>query len=85
MLPRSLDDVTAAVINTNYALEASLDPLKDAIVLEDQNSPYANILVVRKGDEDRPDIQALKKAMTSQQMRGFILKTYKGAVIPTFE
>ena len=85
MLPRSLEDVTVAVINTNYALEAGLNPLKDPLVLEDpKNSPYVNILVVREGDENRSDIQALKKAMTSEKTKEFILKTYKGAVIPAF-
>lgn len=61
MLPRSLQDVDAAAINTNYALEANLSPIKDALVLEDKNSPYANIIAVRIGDENRPDIQALKQ------------------------
>jgi D-methionine transport system substrate-binding protein len=84
MLARALDDVTAAVINTNYVLQAGLNPLKDALVLEDSNSPYANILVIKIGDENRSDIQALKKAMSSEKMKEFILKTYKGAVIPAF-
>jgi D-methionine transport system substrate-binding protein len=84
MLPRSLQDVDAAVINTNYALEANLNPLKDALVLESKDSPYANILAIRNGDENRPDIQALKEAMTSEKMRQFILNQYKGAVLPAF-
>jgi D-methionine transport system substrate-binding protein len=84
MLPRSLQDVDAAAINTNYALEANLSPLKDALVLEDKNSPYANVIAVRTGDESRPDIQALKAAMTSEKMRAFILQKYKGAVLPAF-
>jgi len=84
MLPRSLTDVDAAAINTNYALEAGLSPLKDAIVLESKDSPYANVIAVREGDENRPDIIALKKAMTSDKMREYIEKKYKGAVIPAF-
>ena len=84
MLPRSLDDVAAAVINTNYALGAGLSPLKDALALESKNSPYANIIAIRIGDENRPEIQALKDAMTSDKMRQFILDTYKGAVLPAF-
>lgn len=84
MLPRSLQDVDAAVINTNYALEANLNPLKDALVLESKDSPYANILAIRIGDENRPDIQALKEAMTSEKMAQFILNQYKGAVLPAF-
>ena len=84
MLPRSLDDVDIAIINTNYALEAGLDPNHNALALENQNSPYVNVLVVRTEDESRPDIQALKTAMTSDKMRSFILDKYKGAVIPAF-
>jgi D-methionine transport system substrate-binding protein len=84
MLPRSLDDVAAAAINTNYALEAGFSPLKDALALESKDSPYANIIAIRIGDENRPDIQALKAAMTSDKMRQFILDTYKGAVLPAF-
>jgi len=84
MLPRTLIDVDAAAINTNYALEAQLNPLKDALILENKNSPYANILAIRIGDENRPDIQELKAAMTSDKMREFILKKYQGAVLPAF-
>jgi len=84
MLPRTLDDVDAAAINTNYALQAKLNPLKDAIALEGKNSPYANVIVVRIGDENRPDILALKAAMTSEKMKEFILNKYKGAVLPAF-
>ena len=84
MLPRSLEDVDAAAINTNYALEAKLSPLKDALVLESKDSPYANVIAIRIGDENRPEIEALKAAMTSEKMREFILNKYKGAVIPAF-
>ncbi|MES2121807.1 MAG: MetQ/NlpA family ABC transporter substrate-binding protein [Chlamydiota bacterium] len=84
MLPRSLQDVDAAVINTNYALEANLSPAKDALAIENKDSPYANILTIRTGDEDRPDIVALKAAMTSEKMRAFILEKYQGAVLPAF-
>ena len=84
MLPRTLEDVDAAAINTNYALEARLSPEKDALVLEGKDSPYANVIAVRIGDENRPDIQALKTAMTSEKMRAFILEKYKGAVLPAF-
>jgi D-methionine transport system substrate-binding protein len=84
MLPRTLEDVDAAVINTNYALAAGLNPLRDALALENEHSPYANILVVRKGDETRPEIQALKKALTSEKTKRFILDHYQGAVLPAF-
>lgn len=85
MLPRTLEDVDAAIINTNYALEAKLSPLKDALALESKNSPYANVLVIRTGEEDRPEIIALKTAMTSEKMKQFILERYQGAIIPAFE
>jgi D-methionine transport system substrate-binding protein len=84
MTARALSDVEAAVINTNYALSAGLSPLKDALAIESKDSPYANILVVRIGDRNRPDIEALKVAMTSEKMRAFILETYKGAILPAF-
>ncbi len=84
MLPRTLQDVDAAAINTNYALQANLNPLKDALAIETKDSPYANIIAVRIGDEDQPNIAALKEAMTSEKMREFILKKYKGAVLPAF-
>lgn len=84
MLPRTLDDVDAAVINTNYALAAKLSPLKDALALEGKDSPYANIIAIRIGEEKRPEIEELKAAMTSEKMREFILKQYQGAVLPAF-
>jgi D-methionine transport system substrate-binding protein len=84
MLPRSLADVDAAAINTNYALEAKLSPLQDALALESKDSPYANIIAIRTGDENRPEIEALKAAMTSDKMREFIENKYKGSIIPAF-
>jgi len=84
MTPRSLSDVDAAAINTNYALEAKLNPIKDSLALESKNSPYANIIAIRIGDENRPEIQALKKAMTSESMRTFIEKKYHRAILPAF-
>jgi D-methionine transport system substrate-binding protein len=84
MLPRALDDVAVAAINTNFAMEAKLNPSKDALALENKDSPYANILAIRIGDENRPDLVALKAALTSEKMREFILKTYKGAILPAF-
>lgn len=83
-LPRSLDDVAIAVINTNYALEAKLVPTKDALFLEQKDSPYVNILTIRKGDENRPEIQKLTKALTSEEVKKFINEKYQGAVVPAF-
>ena len=83
-LPRSLDDVEAAVINVNYALEAKLDPSKNALILEDKDSPYVNGIVVRKGDENRPEIKKLVEALQTPEIKQFIQEKYHGAVVPGF-
>ncbi len=84
LLPRTLQDVDASIIPTNFALQADLKPKQDALLLEDSSSPFANVIAIRKGDENRPDLIALKKAMTSQKMRAHILDKYKGAIQPAF-
>ncbi|UPZ32382.1 MetQ/NlpA family ABC transporter substrate-binding protein [Streptomyces sp. LRE541] len=82
-LPRSLDDVAAAVINNNYAQDAGLSPADDAILLESaKNNPYANLLAVKKGDEDDPRVEKLAELLTSAEVRKFIQDTYKGSVLP---
>ncbi|MCT9078110.1 MetQ/NlpA family ABC transporter substrate-binding protein [Streptomyces fulvoviolaceus] len=82
-LPRSLDDVDAAVINNNYAQDAGLSPTKDAILLESaKGNPYANLLAVRKGDEDDPRVEKLAKLLVSSDVRKFIEDKYKGSVLP---
>lgn len=83
MLPRTLEDVDAAAINTNYALSGGLNP-QQALALENQDSPYVNIIAIRTGEENREDLQALKKAMNSEKMKEYIINKYKGAIIPTF-
>jgi D-methionine transport system substrate-binding protein len=85
-LPRVLTDpkVTGAVINTNYALEGGLNPTKDALYLEDKNSPYANIVVAKESRKDDPNLQKLVKALNSPEVKKFIEDTYKGAVVPAF-
>lgn len=83
-LPRMLDQVDFAVINTNYALQAKLNPLKDALFIEDKDSPYVNVLAVKKGKENDPRIQKLAKALTSPKVKDFINKKYNGAVVPAF-
>ena len=83
-LPRVLDEVDAAIINTNYALSANLNPLKDAIIIESKDSPYANIVVVRKGDKDRAEIKSLIKALTSDDVKSFLQEKYGVAVVPAF-
>lgn len=73
-LPRTMVDVTAAVINTNFASEAGLIPSRDAIVIEGKDSPYANVLVVREADKDTPAVKALVKAVNSPEVKAFIVK-----------
>jgi len=83
-LPRSLEDVDAAVINTNYAIEAGLNPKADAIAIESEKSPYANIIVVRKADKDAPWAKTLVEAYHDDSIRKFIDEKYKGAVIASW-
>ena len=83
-VPRTLDDVDAAVINTNFAMQVNLVPTKDALFMEDSTSPFVNIVAVRKGDENRPEILALMKALKSDEVKQFINDKYKGAVVPAF-
>jgi len=80
-LPRSLDDVDASAVNTNFAMEAGLDPNKDAIVRESTESPYANVLVVREQDKDRADLKKLVGIYQSPAVKAFIDEKFKGAVI----
>ena len=84
MLPRTLQDVDASIINANFALQADLKPATDALVLEDSTSQFVNIIAVHTGNEDRPELQALKKAITSEKMRKHIQEKYKGAIVPVF-
>ncbi len=83
-LTRSLDDVDAAVINGNYALQAGLVPTEDALFLEGEDSPYVNVVAVQAGREEDDAILALAAAMQSDAIRDFILETYEGSVVPTF-
>jgi D-methionine transport system substrate-binding protein len=83
-LPRALGDVDAAVINTNYALAAGLQPTKDAIALEDIHSPYANLIAVRIQDKDKPWVKKLVAAYQSEDVRQFIKSEFKGSMVPSF-
>ena len=83
-LPRVLEDVDCAVINTNYALEADLDLEKDALIKEGAESPYANIVAVRPENLNDEKIQKLVKALRSPEIKSFIEEKYKGAVVPAF-
>ncbi len=82
-LTRALPDVDVAVINTNRILEAKIDP-NSALIREDAKSPYGNIVVVRKGDETRPELIKLKEALLSEEVKKFITEKYGVAVVPAF-
>lgn len=82
-LARALSDVDLAVINTNYALEAGLDPFK-GLLRESPQSPYANILVVRVEDAERREIKQLVETYHSPTVRAFIEQTFKGAIVPAW-
>lgn len=84
LLPRSMDDTDLSVINSNFAMEAKLNPVKDSLFTEPKESPYANIVAVRKGDENRPEIQKLMNALRSPEVKKFIEEKYKGAVVAAF-
>jgi D-methionine transport system substrate-binding protein len=84
MLPRVLDQVDLALINTNYALDAGLNPTQDALAIESKDSPYVNFLVARPDNKDDPRVQQLAKALTSPEVKAFIAEKYKGAVLPAF-
>ena len=83
-LPRVLTQVDLALINTNYALEAKLNPTQDALAIEGSDSPYVNILVARPDNKDSAAMQKLAAALHSPEVKQFILEKYKGAVVPAF-
>jgi len=79
-LPRSLDDVDVAAVNTNFAMEAGLNPLTDAIARESADSPYANVIVVREQDKNRADLLKFVSIYQSPVVKAFIEEKFKGAV-----
>lgn len=83
-LPRILNQVDLALINTNYALEAGLNPTEDALVIEGAESPYVNILVAHESRANDEAIQKLAKVLTTEEVKAFIKKQYEGAVVPAF-
>lgn len=84
-LPRTLGDVDAAVINGNYAIDAKLNPKKDALLLEKaQGNPYANVLAVKSGEQNDPRVKKLAELLHSPQVRQYIEQTFSGSVIPAF-
>ncbi|MFJ3074845.1 MULTISPECIES: MetQ/NlpA family ABC transporter substrate-binding protein [Pseudomonas] len=83
-IPRVLTQVDIALINTNYALEAKLNPEQDALAIEGSDSPYVNILVARPDNKDSEDMKKLAAALHSPEVKQFITEKYKGAVVPAF-
>ena len=84
-LPNVLQDVDYAVINSNHAIPAELNPVEDSLLIEGSSSAYGNILAVKEGNENEPKIKALVAALQSQKVADFIAETYGGAVISTVE
>ncbi|TDT45647.1 MetQ/NlpA family ABC transporter substrate-binding protein [Fonticella tunisiensis] len=84
MVPRSLPDVTAAAINTNYAMEAGLNPVKDSIFIEPKDSPWVNIIAARPDNKDDERIKKLVEIYHSDEVKKFIEETFQGSVIPGF-
>jgi len=83
-LARVLNQVDLALINTNYALEAGLNPTQDALLIEGSDSPYVNILVARPDNRGSAAVQKLAKALNSAEVKAFIEEKYQGAVVPAF-
>jgi D-methionine transport system substrate-binding protein len=83
-LPRSLDDLAASAINTNYAVQAKLVPTRDAIAIEDAKSPYANLLAVRTQDKDKPWVPKLVRAFQSPEVKQFVQSNFAGSMVPAF-
>jgi len=83
-LPRVLDQVDLAMINTNYALDAKLNPTRDALAIEDKDSPYVNFVVGLESAKSDPRVQKLVAALRSPEVKAFIARKYDGAVLPAF-
>lgn len=83
-IPRSLDDVDVAAVNTNYALNAGLNPLKDAVLVESKDSPYTNIFAVREENKDDATVKKLISIYQSEPVKQFVAETFKGSIITGF-
>jgi D-methionine transport system substrate-binding protein len=83
-LPRVLADVDLALINTNYALEAGLNPTENALFIEGADSPYVNIVVTTEAKKDDDSVKKLVQVLNSDDVKAFIQEKYKGAIVPAF-
>lgn len=84
-IPKQLSEVDAAAINTNFALEAGINPKEESILLESSNSPYVNYIVVRSENKDDPTIQKFVKAYQSEEVKKFIEEEFQGSVLPSWD
>lgn len=84
MLAKAINEVDLALINTNFALDAGLNPMKDALIIEDKNSPYVNIVTVKAENKDKDNVQKLMKVLNSPEMKSFIETKYQGSILPGF-
>lgn len=83
-IPRALEELEAAAINTNFAIPAGLNPVRDSIALESADSPYANVIAVREQDRNAPWVRRLVAAYQNQEIKDFVQATFQGAVVPAF-
>ncbi|MDO4772256.1 MAG: MetQ/NlpA family ABC transporter substrate-binding protein [Bacillota bacterium] len=83
-LPRTLDDVTISVINSNYALEAGFNPVKDSLVMEEKDSPYVNIITVLEKNAESEKTKALVEVLQTEKVKKFIEEKYEGSIVPSF-
>ena len=84
-IPNVLKDVDYAVINSNFAISAGLNPVKDSLAIEGSSSAYSNILAVKEGTENSDSVKALKAALESKQVADYISEKYDGAVVSTVD
>lgn len=83
-ISRSLDDTDLACVNTNYAIPAGLNPQKDALLVEDKDSPYANVMVVREEDKDNASYKKVLEIYQSEPIKKFIADHFQGSILPAF-
>lgn len=83
-IPRSIDDTDIACVNTNYAIPAGLNPQKDSLFVESKDSPYANVIAVREGDENNETYKKVVEIYQSEPIRKFIEDHFQGTILPAF-
>ncbi|MFM1536476.1 MetQ/NlpA family ABC transporter substrate-binding protein [Helcococcus ovis] len=84
LIPKAYKEKDGAVINSNYAIQAGLNPLKDGLIIEGSESKYSNVIAVKKSNKDKEVIKKVIKAFQSKEVKEYIEKSFKGAVVPAF-